>query len=620
MGTAGNERFADIEAGVSPAPLVAPFAVASGGSTWIVAELIVRPRHVQACVAALVAALVCCGIGLAVARARHYRWLILCSLALAAGAVVALVTVVGVGRYGNEPILVLLASVAGAIAALPLLLLLLLIHAFERRARRARPGSVVERSDRARVWLVCLAPIALWALLAGLSGSIATPLQIVLLALSALGLVAIAARDFGVAARIRQALTNAELTADEPLHDAVPQLDLGLGAERWLCDIGLGPPYRSDGRPELVLVGDLEIVAPLLRRAARASCFIAIAATAALAGLAFRPVRFEKASLPQRSAAIEQQKPVEVPTGLSWYPQGPILVDLNRDGIEDVIGLRWNSNDESRALSVVANDGRTLRPLWRSEPLRSQWFSARTHLVRSGARLFLTDSEGLLHFYDIQTGRNTRDAVHIERSRSVCVVPKGPPLLFISDEKWSAKEYREGILVDAAGKISHGLRPDGCEDFAEWPAWQGPKQCANKLNPKLGRHSAFYQYELDDVGVGFGYGDGVQIFGFDPKSCTVRWEGPLAFTRDPLHENPQLLKDFTKAGIYGFYQLASGHWLLGARDPRTGNVLWQHELPRAEHGSNTGSLVASEQRLYVALDWRLEVFEPLTGESIGTLW
>ena len=136
---------------------------------------------------------------------------------------------------------------------------------------------------------------------------------------------------------------------------------------------------------------------------------------------------------------------------------------------------------------------------------------------------------------------------------------------------------------------------------------------------------SFYQYETDDVGVGLGHGEknqglGSELFGFDPTSCEIRWERRLAFTDNPLHESPQLVTEVTKERVYGFYQLANGRWLLGARDSRTGRVLWHREPPRAQHGSHFSSLTISEQRLYLGLDWRLEVFEPKTGESVGVLW
>ena len=298
---------------------------------------------------------------------------------------------------------------ASGILALPLLLPLMTIHAFEQRANRGRPGSILVESDQARVWFVCLVLVALVTLISGMTSSVTTPLVLLLLAIVGAGLAAIAVHDFRLASRVRQARSGAEPSAPDSIHDGVARFDLGLGDERWQCGVKLGPAYRSDGHPALIVIGSFEIVEPLLRRTARVSSFVALGTAAALAFLSFRPIvpmELEPFEVSGRRLQLAPSR-FDGPTGISWYyPQRPILADLNGDGTEDVIGLRWDSGDESRALSVIANEGRTLRPLWRTEPLRSQWNSSRTHLLPSGALMFLTDSEGLVHFYETKTGKS----------------------------------------------------------------------------------------------------------------------------------------------------------------------------------------------------------------------
>jgi hypothetical protein len=87
----------------------------------------------------------------------------------------------------------------------------------------------------------------------------------------------------------------------------------------------------------------------------------------------------------------------------------PILVDIDSDGMQEVIGLRWDSTDESRALFVTAHDGASHRPLWSTDPIPSQWMSPQTQLVRSADVLFLNDSERRLHFHDVATCRALRE-------------------------------------------------------------------------------------------------------------------------------------------------------------------------------------------------------------------
>jgi hypothetical protein len=72
--------------------------------------------------------------------------------------------------------------------------------------------------------------------------------------------------------------------------------------------------------------------------------------------------------------------------------------------------------------------------------------------------------------------------------------------------------------------------------------------------------------------------------------------------------------------LVAFYQLKDGRWILGARDAHDGRAQWNREPPRAHFGTNFESLTATSQRIYVCLNWRLEVFDPATGESVGVVW
>ena len=198
------------------------------------------------------------------ARARRFRHLTLFLAVLSAGAAIGLLWGLGLGpgAYFGDQRYAVYTMIAGAIFVQPYLVPLSLVHVFERRARRGRLGSIVESSDFARVWLACFIDVALAALIAGLSSSIATPLALLLLASAGMGLAVIAVRDFHLFRRVRRARATAELSTADPLHDNVPELDLGLGDERSLCDVKLGPAYRSDGHPALVVTGDFDVVEP----------------------------------------------------------------------------------------------------------------------------------------------------------------------------------------------------------------------------------------------------------------------------------------------------------------------------------------------------------------------
>jgi len=72
--------------------------------------------------------------------------------------------------------------------------------------------------------------------------------------------------------------------------------------------------------------------------------------------------------------------------------------------------------------------------------------------------------------------------------------------------------------------------------------------------------------------------------------------------------------------VFSYYQLKAGRWQLGAIALDTGETLWSIRPPRSEHGTDFSHMYAHHGRLYLALDWRLEVIDANTGASIGVVW
>jgi hypothetical protein len=72
---------------------------------------------------------------------------------------------------------------------------------------------------------------------------------------------------------------------------------------------------------------------------------------------------------------------------LAFYTQAsvlPTLVDVDHDGVRDIVGLFWSATSQGAQLYVAAIDGTTT---WRAGPYESQWNSSRTHLVVVGDRV-----------------------------------------------------------------------------------------------------------------------------------------------------------------------------------------------------------------------------------------
>ena len=157
----------------------------------------------------------------------------------------------------------------------------------------------------------------------------------------------------------------------------------------------------------------------------------------------------------------------------------------------------------------------------------------------------------------------------------------------------------------------------------------GPCVSSRRIKPVSAHVEASYLLEEHEVGVALGiersegarpstYGS--YVVGYDPKTSKVRWEHALAFDDGELHDDPRIHVAFGQGRVFGFYQQKSGKWVLGARDGLTGAVTWHREPPRSQHGTNFMSMTISRQRLYVVLDWRVEVFDPATGDSLGVIW
>ncbi|MCC6554220.1 MAG: hypothetical protein IT372_14565 [Polyangiaceae bacterium] len=410
---------------------------------------------------------------------------------------------------------------------------------------------------------------------------------------------------------------------------------LGLGDERWIVEDRPGSPYRDGRSGALLFVGRLLEV---LGRVSRIVLGRTVAVFVALIALhaALQPARPRERPRPSDIVPPPPPPPAPEPertdtrTWVGWYPQpGPIIEDLDRDGTEDVIGLRWDSSRQAAALSVVATSGKTFKSLWSSEPIPAQWYSRATHLARSGEALFMTDSEGLLRVFDLRTGA-VRARISAPRSDELCASPEGEEQVYAAS--WDP-EAAGGLLVDARGNTESAKRPSWCR--SSWERAQCPRKdgapCSPAAWPPFLSQVAQWASPLEEGDVGLATAGrkhpkkdapkGMDVlFGYDPKTRAKRFEAPIPFTDEELHRSPSLSHTMRAGRFFAYYQLRSGKWMLGARDGRTGEALWSQTPPRTEHGTEFRGMVATATRLYVALDSRLEVLDAATGASIGVIW
>jgi hypothetical protein len=306
--------------------------------------------------------------------------------------------------------------------------------------------------------------------------------------------------------------------------------------------------------------------------------------------------------------------------------------------VEDIIGIRWLYGREEAGVTLMAVNGATMQTMWRVAPsIPSQWSSGRVSLRKSGGTLFLTDSEGLLHIFDLH-GNRLGSAVELPpTARMQCTVVAGDPArAWLSVRDGASASPPQGLLADAMGHVEKAPRPAGCDDGEAIRACdvKGDGPCRRYDQPTLSgltkeRGSWLYFREVvEEDGAGVAVGNKQQdaaapiafVAGYDVKTKKVAWQGPLAFTDDPMHEDAYPHMEIQRGRVLGLYQLATGKWLLGARDAKMGAVLWSTEVPRAVHGTNFETMTVTDARVYLALSSRLEVFDVANGTSLGVVW
>jgi len=261
-------------------------------------------------------------------------------------------------------------------------------------------------------------------------------------------------------------------------------------------------------------------------------------------------------------------------------------------------------------------------PLWESERIASQWASPRLNLVRSGAVLFLTDSERRLHVLKLRTGELQLPALELAEVSEVCAFDDVEMAVWIRDHSdYSRRD--EGLRVSSFGERSRARRPASCNRRNQ--PLRHDRKCAAALAKKkpkllLGTRHDLAQHGVALASAAAGQRLGTLLVGYELPACEATWEAPVAFTSEPYHDDSQLKVELTEQRIYAIYQLADGRWYLGARDSRSGALLWHREPPRAHYGTNLQKLTASSARVYLGVNWRLELFDPAQGDSIGVIW
>ena len=148
--------------------------------------------------------------------------------------------------------------------------------------------------------------------------------------------------------------------------------------------------------------------------------------------------------------------------GAQWYTppggdsRGPLLVDVNGDGVEDVVGLAWSTHDDEHALHAVAFDGKAYGMLWHSDAFSSQWSGYQTRLLRDGDSLVVSDSRSGLHVLELATGKTRKNITASFDVGGICAASDGGVLVIDAHGSEARSAIDLGTLTLAAAKKGAG--------------------------------------------------------------------------------------------------------------------------------------------------------------------
>jgi hypothetical protein len=599
-----------------PYDLAVPLGLIWGVTGWAVGALFGGSLVALALMPSLVGGAAGCALGSRLGPRHSFGRL--AASTLLAGAITGALAGVALVMTSEPTPVPLVVPIAGAVAAAGLAgATLPFLGAVLRAARSvgsARPGTLVDRVHRRSVWFVTVASLGALGVVTNAVARPPAPFGWTALGAIVLALAVLLELDVAALVRVSR-LSRRVRPADgddpEPGDDA-PSIDLGVGEERSVARVPRGGPYRSAPVSVLAVRGTLPLIRrSLAQRVAGETLSVAVLALAQAVLSAPAPLRVVSSLATPHPPA---RAPAEPACGRqSWYlARAPIWVDVDGDGTEDIVGLRWGAREA--ALSVSATDGATLKPLWCTDAMPSQWDSPHTTLWALDDRLFLTDSEGRVHVFDVTTGK-----------RVAAPVTTGLAYAWLSGPGCRQQGLWVGAsLVDKNGKLTRHAKPEKCPSapMTRLEAERDDYVCRRKLEAAKPRFAHLDPQLREDLGVALGpqMGGGLpEAVGYDPKICKPLWERSVALGSEAPHARHQLETTLGAGRFFILYQLASGGWRLGALDARTGVPAWTMAPPNAEHGSAYRQLLARADRLYVVHDWRLEIFDAARGTHLGSI-
>ncbi|MBJ6761691.1 hypothetical protein JGU66_13020 [Myxococcaceae bacterium JPH2] len=336
---------------------------------------------------------------------------------------------------------------------------------------------------------------------------------------------------------------------------------------------------------------------------------------------------------PPRVATRPVPPPKELPVeNIHWdAANGPVAMDLNGDGTEDIIGpvraIPLQAGGTLREL-VAAFDGKTFAKLWEVAPEGpASDVMSRTWVAKQAGRLVMTEP-GALRILEPATGR-TLGRVPLSDKPSYLCVPAGD-----LHSLWVEVEDGQHLQLDVPSGTSRPA-PKPPPSCAKQPLGEmtcsmfRPRALSTRCEaprkvPDIAGFEPRMVYRVGDLRLVMGSrspGSSVPMAAvFEAQAPKPLWHGLVA-DMNPLllAESVSEAVEVTPDALYLGYGLKAGGMRLTRRDIRTGAVVWDVPIPGSKDGTPPNALWLQGGRLYVPHWTWLDVFDIQTGQLLGTI-
>ncbi|MEZ4308470.1 MAG: PQQ-binding-like beta-propeller repeat protein [Polyangiaceae bacterium] len=315
----------------------------------------------------------------------------------------------------------------------------------------------------------------------------------------------------------------------------------------------------------------------------------------------------------------------------SWNHSGPIVTDVNGDGVEDFVGpykildLRGKS---TQTAYIGAFDGKTFQRIWASPALGTlEQTAGKTAFGVAGDRVIVTDFRAQAHILDLKTGRELRAFKLSDVASSICSPGERRSEVWIK-----VADNRDVIFNVETGAASPSAKPAWCSPrpgtSCSGHAFAGDACAATSEETndfyKAGLSARLVLRASDTRSVAIAQkspGTPVSMLvSFDPRTRAIAWQVPVA--PDPALASSSSTAPATLAGnmVYTTYKTTSPKEVhVTAFDITSGKRVLDFKIPRAEDGTEPGDITVSQSRIYVPHWTWLDIFDARNGKYIETV-